>query len=45
MILDGTIDLDVPMQKAWDFLDDINKFSTGLPDIDSVQQIDLKTFD
>jgi len=45
MILDGTIDLDVPMQTAWDFLIDINKFSTCLPGIDSVQQIDDKTFD
>ena len=45
MILDGTIDLDVPVQKAWDFLIDINKFSTCLPGIDSVMQIDDKTFD
>ena len=45
MILDGKIDLDVPVQTAWDFLIDINKFSTCLPGIDSVQQIDDKTFD
>jgi carbon monoxide dehydrogenase subunit G len=45
MILDGTIDLDVPVQKAWDFLIDIEKFSTCLPGIDSVQQVDDKTFD
>jgi carbon monoxide dehydrogenase subunit G len=45
MILDGTIDLDVPVQKAWDFLIDINKFSTCLPGIDEVNQIDDKTFD
>ena len=45
MILDGTIDLDVPAQKAWDFLIDINKFSTCLPGIDEVHQIDDKTFD
>jgi carbon monoxide dehydrogenase subunit G len=44
MILDGKIDLDVPVQKAWDFLIDIKKFSTCLPGIDSVQQIDDKTF-
>jgi hypothetical protein len=45
MILDGKIDLDVPVQKAWDFLIDINKFSTCLPGIDEVTQIDDKTFD
>ena len=45
MILDGKIDLDVPVQQAWDFLIDINKFSTCLPGIDEVKQIDDKTFD
>src|ERR1051325_3723134 len=45
MILDGTIDLDVPAEKAWDFLIDINKFSACLPGIDEVRQIDDKTFD
>jgi uncharacterized protein len=45
MIFDGKIDLDVPLQKAWDFLIDINKFSTCLPGIDEVKQIDDKTFD
>ena len=43
MIRDGKIDLDVPMQAAWDFLIDINKFSTCLPGIDSVKQIDDKS--
>ncbi len=45
MIFDGKIDLDVPVEKAWDFLIDINKFSTCLPGIDEVKQIDDKTFD
>ena len=45
MILDGKIDLDVPAEKAWEFLIDINKFSTCLPGIDEVKQIDDKTFD
>jgi carbon monoxide dehydrogenase subunit G len=45
MILDGKIDLEVPVQKAWDFLIDINKFSTCLPGIDEVKQVDDKTFD
>ena len=45
MILDGKIDLDVPAEKAWDFLIDINKFSTCLPGIDEINQIDDKSFD
>jgi carbon monoxide dehydrogenase subunit G len=45
MIFDGKIDLDAPIEKAWDFLVDINKFSTCLPGIDEVKQIDDKTFD
>jgi len=45
MIFDGKIDLDVPVQKAWEFLIDIDKFSTCLPGIDEVKQIDDKTFD
>ena len=45
MILDGKIDLDVPVEKAWDFLIDIDKFSTCLPGIDEVRQIDNKRFD
>ena len=44
MIFDGKIDLDVPVQQAWEFLIDINKFSTCLPGIDEVKQIDDKTF-
>jgi carbon monoxide dehydrogenase subunit G len=45
MILDGRIDLDVTVQRAWDFLIDINKFSSCLPGIDEINQIDDKTFD
>jgi carbon monoxide dehydrogenase subunit G len=45
MIFDGKIDLEVPVEKAWNFLIDINKFSTCLPGIDEVKQIDDKTFD
>jgi uncharacterized protein len=45
MIFDGKIDLEVPAQKAWDFLIDINKFSACLPGIDEVKQVDDKTFD
>jgi hypothetical protein len=45
MILDGKIDLDVPVEKAWEFLIDIDKFSACLPGIDEVKQVDDKTFD
>ncbi len=45
MIFDGQIDLEVPAEKAWDFLIDINKFSTCLPGIDEIKQIDDRTFD
>ena len=45
MIFDGKIDLDVPAEKAWDFLIDINKFSTCLPGIDEIKQVDDKAFD
>jgi carbon monoxide dehydrogenase subunit G len=45
MIFDGKIDLDVPVEQAWDFLIDINKFSACLPGIEEVKQIDDKTFE
>src|SRR5690348_5064480 len=45
MIFDGKIELEVTVQKDWDFLIDIIKFSTCLPGIDQVNQIDDKTFD
>ena len=45
MIFEGKIDLNVPAEEAWNFLIDINKFSTCLPGIDEVKQIDDKTFE
>jgi uncharacterized protein len=45
MIFEGKIDLDVPIIKTWDFLIDINKFSSCLPGLEEVKQIDDKTFD
>jgi uncharacterized protein len=45
MIFDGKIELDVPAEKAWEFLIDINKFSACLPGIEQVKQIDDKTFE
>jgi carbon monoxide dehydrogenase subunit G len=44
MIFDGKIELNVAAEKAWHFLIDINKFSTCLPGIDEIKQIDDKTF-
>ncbi len=44
MIFEGKIDLDVAAETAWKFLIDINKFSTCLPGIDEIKQIDDKTF-
>jgi len=44
MIFDGKMDLEVPVRRVWDFLIDINKFSTCLPGIEEVRQIDDKTF-
>ena len=45
MIFAGKIDLDVPVARTWDFLIDINKFSSCLPGLQEVKQIDDKTFD
>jgi carbon monoxide dehydrogenase subunit G len=45
LILEGKIDLDVSAGTAWHFLLDINKFSTCLPGIDEVKQVDDRTFD
>jgi|SRR4051794_7878067 uncharacterized protein len=45
MIFEGKIDLDVPVSKTWDFLININKFSSCLPGLEEVTQIDDKTFD
>ena len=44
MIFEGKIYLAVPVAEAWDFLIDINKFSTCLPGIEEVKQLDDKTF-
>lgn len=45
MIFDGKIELEVPVNHAWDFLIDIDKFSGCLPGIEEVKQIDDKTFE
>lgn len=45
MNFEGKIDLEAPIENAWDFLTDINKFSACLPGIQEVKQIDDKTFE
>ena len=45
MIFDGKIELEVPVEKAWEFLIDINKFSACLPGVEQVKQIDDRTFE
>ena len=45
MIFEGKINLEVPAETAWNFLIDINKFSSCLPGIDEIKQVDDKTFD
>jgi uncharacterized protein len=45
MIFEGKIDLDAPIKEAWEFLNDINKFSACLPGIEEVKQIDDRTFE
>jgi len=45
MIFDGKMELEVPVNRVWDFLIDINKFSACLPGIEKVRQVDDKTFE
>lgn len=45
MKFEGNIDVAVPVERAWDFLIDINRFSSCLPGLEEVKQIDDRTFD
>jgi carbon monoxide dehydrogenase subunit G len=45
MNFDGKIDLAVRIENVWEFLIDINKFSTCLPGIEEVKQINSNTFE
>ena len=45
MVFSGKIDVQVPASKAWDFLIDINQFSSCLPGLEKVTQLDERTFD
>ena len=44
MLIEGKIDVGVPLQRLWDFLLDLEQFSACLPGIESVRQVDGKTF-
>jgi carbon monoxide dehydrogenase subunit G len=45
VIFEGSFEVGVRPGKAWDFLIDINKFSSCLPALEKVTQIDDKTFE
>ncbi len=45
MIFDGKVDLECPVEEAWKFLIDIDKFTKCLPGIEEVNQIDDKSFE
>ncbi len=45
MIFEGKIDVGAPRLKAWDFLMDIDRFSSCLPGLEKVTQIDERSFD
>jgi carbon monoxide dehydrogenase subunit G len=45
MVFEGKIDVRVPAETAWDFLIDVNKFSSCMPGLEKVAQIDERTFD
>ena len=45
MIFEGKIALNVPPEKAWDFLMDIDRFSSCLPGMERVAQIDARSFE
>lgn len=45
MIFEGKIGVGVPASKAWDFLIDIHRFSSCLPGLEKVTQLNDRTFD
>lgn len=45
MIFEGNIELQNPVDRVWDFLMDIHKFSSCLPGIEEVNPIDDKSFE
>lgn len=45
MIFQGKIEVGVPRARTWDFLMDINRFSSCLPGLEKVTQVDERSFD
>lgn len=45
MIFEGTISVEHPRDALWDFVLDVRKFSSCMPGLDSIEQIDDATFD
>jgi carbon monoxide dehydrogenase subunit G len=45
MIFEGTISVPHSRDKVWDFVLDIQKFSSCMPGLDSIDQLDDTTFD
>ena len=45
MNFEGTITVEHPRDAVWDFVLDIQKFSSCMPGLDSIDQIDETTFD
>ena len=45
MIFEGKIELRAARVKTWDFLMDINRFSSCLPGLEKVMPVDERTFD
>ena len=45
MIFEGKFEVGVPPAKAWDFLIDINRFSSCMPALEKMTQIDDRTFE
>ena len=44
MLIEGKIDVGAPRQRLWEFLLDLEQFSSCLPGIESVRQVDDTTF-
>ncbi|MGH7771915.1 MAG: CoxG family protein [Candidatus Binatia bacterium] len=45
MIFEGKIEIRVPAAKAWDFLINVNQFTSCLPGLEKVTQLDDRTFE
>lgn len=45
MIVEGQIDVNAPVRKVWDFLMDIQAFSSCVPGLEAIHQVDEETFE